>query len=96
MTNHFPDFQLKTEQHLEGVDLSSPGELVIAKVKSQLKVQISTEINHWQLGQWVAIRNWLTKYKPKQNANNLELVKGYLQAFQHLCELEEWELAYKI
>ncbi|MBD2485541.1 tetratricopeptide repeat protein [Planktothrix sp. FACHB-1365] len=96
MNNDFPEFKLKTEFQLEKVDLTAPGELVIAKVENKLAVKTSTEINHWELAQWIAIKNWLTKYKPKPNASNLDQVKGYLQAFQHLCELEEWEAAYKI
>ena len=40
-----------------------------------------------------AVLNWLTEYKPHANASNLEIVKGYLEAFYHLCEVEDWEKA---
>ena len=43
-----------------------------------------------------AVVQWLTDYKPKQDATNLEKVKGYLEAFHHLCEVEDWERASKI
>lgn len=40
-----------------------------------------------------AIINWLTKYKPKTNAYNLDLVKGLIETFYHLCEVKDWEKA---
>ena len=43
--------------------------------------------------QYRAVFNWLTEYKPHANASNLEIVKGYLEAFHHLCEVEDWERA---
>ena len=43
-----------------------------------------------------AIINWLTKYKPNTDASNLKKVKGLLEAFYHLCEVEEWERVSKL
>ena len=40
--------------------------------------------------QYRAVVNWLTDYKPKSDATNLEKVRGYLEAFYHLCEVEDW------
>ncbi|NER01138.1 MAG: tetratricopeptide repeat protein, partial [Cyanothece sp. SIO2G6] len=40
-----------------------------------------------------AIINWLSKYQPSTSASNLEQIRGYLEAFHHLCEIEEWERA---
>ena len=40
--------------------------------------------------------NWLTKYSPNPNASNLEIIQGLLEAFYHLCHIEEWEKASKI
>ncbi len=36
---------------------------------------------------------WLNVYKPEPNASNLEQVRGYLEAFHHLCEISAWESA---
>lgn len=36
----------------------------------------------------LAIVNWLTKYRPPAESSRLEVVKGFVQAFYHLCELE--------
>lgn len=46
-----------------------------------------------QKSQLKAIAYWLRDYQPPVNASNLERVKGYLQAFEHLCELEMWSVA---
>ena len=43
-----------------------------------------------------AIVNWLTRYRPTPKATNLEQVKGYIEAFYHLCEIEEWERAFTL
>lgn len=46
--------------------------------------------------QYRAVINWLTKYKPVTDASNLDQVRGYLEAFHHLCEVEAWNQALKI
>jgi tetratricopeptide (TPR) repeat protein len=46
--------------------------------------------------QYRAVINWLSKYQPNPNASHLEKVKGLLEAFYHLSELEEWKKAYQI
>ncbi|WP_407894080.1 hypothetical protein [Scytonema sp. NUACC26] len=38
----------------------------------------------------------MKKYKPKPDSTNLEQVKGLLETFYHLCEIEAWEKASKI
>ena len=43
-----------------------------------------------------AVINWLTKYKPNPDASNLEKVRGLLEAFFHMCGIEEWEKASQI
>ncbi|WP_148650102.1 hypothetical protein [Nostoc sp. NIES-3756] len=43
-----------------------------------------------------AVINWLTKYNPNADASNLEKIKGLLEAFYHLCEVEDVERAWKI
>jgi len=37
-----------------------------------------------------ATKMWFTAYKPGLDTSNLERVKGYLEAFHHLCEVEDW------
>jgi tetratricopeptide (TPR) repeat protein len=69
---------------------------VLAEIEASLVAQDSTEISHWERAQRRAVKNWLTKYKPKPDARNLEKVRGYLEAFHHLCEVEDWKEAHKI
>ncbi|MDJ0516734.1 MAG: tetratricopeptide repeat protein [Trichodesmium sp. MO_231.B1] len=40
-----------------------------------------------------AVINWLMEYKPYANTSNLEKVKGYVEAFHHLCQAEDWDRA---
>ncbi|MGB5973987.1 MAG: hypothetical protein WBG38_11745 [Nodosilinea sp.] len=51
-------------------------------------VQPRTRRTHWQ-----AIVNWLTRYHPSAEGSNLEQVRGYLEAFHHLCEIQKWRRA---
>ncbi len=43
-----------------------------------------------------AVINWLTKYNFDTDVSNLEKVKGLLEAFFHLCEIEDVENSWKI
>jgi tetratricopeptide (TPR) repeat protein len=45
---------------------------------------------------YCAVVNWLTKYQPESSSTNIERVRGYLEAFYHLCKLENWEAANRI
>ncbi len=47
---------------------------------------------------YIALVQWLTKYVPRPEASDfaLEKVQGYLEAFTLLCEVEDWEKAWKI
>ena len=47
--------------------------------------------------QYQAVVIWLSDYKCPQKVNdNLAVVKGYLEAFYHLCEVGDWERAKQI
>jgi tetratricopeptide (TPR) repeat protein len=43
-----------------------------------------------------AVANWLTHYQPEAASSRIGQVIGYLESFGHLCELEDWENAYRI
>jgi len=43
--------------------------------------------------QYRAVVQWLTDYKPKSDTTNLEKVKGYLETFYHLYNVEDWKRA---
>jgi hypothetical protein len=46
--------------------------------------------------QYRAVINWLTKYRPRADANNLEKVHGLLESFYHLCEAKAWDKASQV
>jgi tetratricopeptide (TPR) repeat protein len=54
-----------------------------------LKINIPT----WQAAEHRAAELWLTAYEPALDIPNLETVRGYLEAFHHYCEVEDWEAA---
>jgi tetratricopeptide (TPR) repeat protein len=47
----------------------------------------------WETAERKAAEMWLTAYEPTSNALNLERVRGYLEAFDHYCEVKDWEAA---
>ena len=49
--------------------------------------------SNWEAAERQAAQLWLNKYKPAPNAPNLEKIRGYLEAFNHYCEIEDWEAA---
>lgn len=50
-------------------------------------------LSHWQLAHYAAVESWLLDYCPKADATGIEEMRGYLEAIQHLVELEDWQRA---
>ncbi|MCC3600078.1 MULTISPECIES: tetratricopeptide repeat protein [unclassified Microcoleus] len=96
MTSNFAQPDTKTQQGIEGVDYTAFGKLVLANFDIDSALAESTEISLWELSNYSAVEWWLIKYKARQNDTNLEQVRGYIEGFHHLCELEEWEKASQI
>ena len=95
MKSDFAEFDFKSQNGLD-VDITPPGEWVLANLGIDLAAPEFRELPPCKRAQYKAVKNWLTKYKPKRDASNLEKVRGYLEAFHHLCEVEDWERASKI
>ena len=47
----------------------------------------------WQATERLAAQLWLDAYEPEPDAPNLERLRGYLEAFDHYCEIEDWAAA---
>jgi tetratricopeptide (TPR) repeat protein len=47
----------------------------------------------WEAIERRAAELWLTAYEPDPDIPNLEKVRGKLEAFEHYCELEDWQAA---
>jgi len=96
MTSNFAEVDVKTQNCLEEVDFAAPGKLAVANLNIDSALAESTEISLWELSNYSAVEWWLMEYEPKPDASNLEKVRGYLEAFHHLCEVEDWARASKI
>jgi len=44
----------------------------------------------WKSTEIKAAELWLSEYQHEENAENLEKVRGYLEAFYHYCDAEDW------
>ncbi len=47
----------------------------------------------WKAVHYIAAKVWLNQYQPEPDAENLEKVRGYLEAFYHCCQVEDWQTA---
>ncbi|OKH30885.1 hypothetical protein NIES2119_29885 [[Phormidium ambiguum] IAM M-71] len=83
------------QQNQEIINITSFTEPVIVKIGIEASA-IKSIKPQWKRTHYRAIINWLTKYEPQPNAPNLEKIRGYLEAFHHLCEVEDWEKAWII
>ena len=95
MNSNFAEFDFKSQNGLD-VGITPPGEWMLANLGIDLAAPEFRELSPCKRAQYRAVKNWLTRYKPKPEASNLEKVRGYLEAFHHLCELKNWERASKI
>lgn len=50
----------------------------------------------WQRAHYRAAINWITRYEYSTNSTDLDQVRNFLEAFYHLCEVEDYERARKI
>jgi tetratricopeptide (TPR) repeat protein len=76
----------------ESYNFVIPGKLFWHLIEVSLSKKNSNGQSRRQLfAQRKAVKNWLTKYEPPLNASKLDKIRGYLEAFHHLCELESWE-----
>ena len=79
-----------------GLEYPFPGEVILTAFDIE-RTDIKSISRRWKRTQYIAIFNWLTKYKYSPDSiNSLEIVRGVLESFYHFCELEAWEEAIKI
>lgn len=93
MTSNFVEVEVNNKRSIEGVDFTTPDRLVVANLNIDSSLVELTEISLWELSNYSAVEWWLTDYKFKVDDTNLEKVRGYLEAFHHLSEVEDWERA---
>lgn len=83
----------ETQPTLGNANLSTSGHLVFANLGIDLTSCKFTQLSRLKRAHYRAVKNWLTKHRPNTDASNLEMVRGYLEAFHHLCEVKAWEEA---
>ncbi len=79
------------QERNQSTNIVPPGELMLEQLNldpTKLKLIKPSYRSHYR-----AVINWLTKYQPDPNVTNLEKVRGLLEAFDHLCKVEDWEAA---
>ncbi|MBE9229016.1 tetratricopeptide repeat protein [Phormidium sp. LEGE 05292] len=69
---------------------------LIRNVAYQRLIEISNKGLEWKDDHYIAAQMWRTSYQPEPDASNLEKVRGYLEAFHHYCEVEDWQSAKEI
>jgi tetratricopeptide (TPR) repeat protein len=57
---------------------------------------LKVDTGRWAYAERQAAHLWLTAYEPAADAANLEKVRGYLEAFDHYCEIQDWGEASEI
>ncbi|NJN11057.1 MAG: tetratricopeptide repeat protein [Richelia sp. RM1_1_1] len=78
------------------VELTPSGKSLLKELGIVPNALRRAKIPRFKRAQYRAVVNWLTKYQPLPEATNLERVRSYLEAFHHLCEIEDWISAIKI
>jgi tetratricopeptide (TPR) repeat protein len=90
---------LDTKHHLapQGGATIPAGELILAKIGIDPDPKMLRALKpSSKRAEYVAVISWLTGYKPAPDASNLARVRGYLDAFRHLCRADAWDKAKRI
>ncbi|MUG93389.1 tetratricopeptide repeat protein [Scytonema sp. UIC 10036] len=59
-------------------------------------IPVLRKLNALEVSHLKAAFYWLNVYNPEPETSRLEQVRGYLEAFHHLCEISAWRSAYQI
>ncbi|MBD2059038.1 tetratricopeptide repeat protein [Oculatella sp. FACHB-28] len=89
---------LKSRNLVEDIDIQA-GQLLIQQhnlIRDSAYAQLKATPSTWETAEHNAAHLWLTAYTSPSNAERIETVRGYLEAFAHYCEVEDWETACRI
>ncbi len=90
---------LAQEEWEEGAWLGTDGELPLRQhnlIRSVAYELLKADTAVWQTAERTAAEQWLNHYEAVPEAPNLEQVRGNLEAFHHVYEVEDWEQAKEI
>ena len=89
---------LKSRHLVEDTDIRN-GEFLIQQhnlIRDLAYAQLKADSSAWETAERAAAHLWLSAYTPAPNAENLETVRGSLEAFDHYCEVADWDAASEI
>jgi len=75
------------------------GQLLIQQhnlIRDSAYAQLKTNPLTWETAERTAAHLWLTAYTAAPNAERIETVRGYLEAFDHYCEVKDWGTACEV
>ncbi len=86
------ELENQDRETLNKFSITPSGESILAQLGIE-PTAIKTIKPPWKRNKYRAVVNWLMKYKPLSDVTNIEKVKGLVEAFYHLCEVEAWKEA---
>lgn len=90
---------LAEEEWEEGAWLGADGEIPLRQhnlIRSVAYERLKADEAVWRSAERTAAEQWLNHYEAVPEAPNLEKVRGDLEAFDHYCEIEDYQIAHKI
>ena len=90
---------LAKEEWEEGAWLGADAEIPLRQhnlIRSVAYELLKADPALWQNAERTAAEQWLNHYKAIPEVPNLEQVRGSLEAFDHYCDVEDWERASSI
>ncbi|MCU0549401.1 MAG: tetratricopeptide repeat protein [Leptolyngbya sp. Prado105] len=87
---------LAEEDWEEGAWLGADGEIPLRQhnlIRSVAYERLKADEAVWRSAERSAAEQWLNHYEAVPEATNLEQVRGYLEAFDHYCNVEDWQQA---
>jgi tetratricopeptide (TPR) repeat protein len=93
--SNLAELNAKDQQDRKEVDITSSDESLLAELGIDPTALKSIK-PRWKRTHYRAVINWLTKYQPQPDIPNVNKGRSYLEAFYHLCKVEDWEKTRKI
>jgi tetratricopeptide (TPR) repeat protein len=84
---------LKSRNLVEDINIQA-GQLLIQQhnlVRDSAYAQLKANSFIWETAERTAAHLWLTAYTSLPNAERIETVRGYLEAFGHYCKVKDWD-----
>lgn len=93
MNNVVNVFNIELE-NIDTLNILPPSSYTLGKLginSENLKTMKPSLKTHYR-----SVITWLEKYDFSANSSNLEKIRGYLEAFYHLCQASDWQAAQEI